>query len=102
MEESLSIGQKQQLAKRVEPFTMKNDVLYRMGQDNRLKRCMLTTKAQKVEKELHEGTIGGHFATEITHKKILDARYQWPTMYRDVIDFCRLCDACQHTGGLTT
>jgi hypothetical protein len=37
MEESLSIGQKQQLARKVEPFTMKNDVLYKMGQDNRLK-----------------------------------------------------------------
>jgi hypothetical protein len=34
-----------------------------------------TTKAQKVMKELHEGTIGGHFAIKITDKKILDARY---------------------------
>jgi hypothetical protein len=37
MEESLSIGQKQQLAKKVEPFIMKNDVLCKMGQDNILK-----------------------------------------------------------------
>ncbi len=44
MEESLSIGQKQRLAKRVEPFTMKNDVLYRMGKDNKLKRCLSSTK----------------------------------------------------------
>jgi hypothetical protein len=40
-----------------------------------LKRCLSTTKAQKVMKELHEGTIGGHFAIKITDKKILDARY---------------------------
>jgi hypothetical protein len=38
------------------PFTMKNDVLYRMGQDNRLKRCLSTIKTQKVMKELHKGT----------------------------------------------
>jgi hypothetical protein len=28
-----------------------------------------------VMKELHEGPLGGHFATEITQRKILDARY---------------------------
>jgi hypothetical protein len=37
MEESLSIGQKQQVARKAEPFTMKNDVLYKMAQDNGLK-----------------------------------------------------------------
>jgi hypothetical protein len=38
------------------PFIMKNDVLYRMGQDNRLNMCLSTIEAQKVMKELHEGT----------------------------------------------
>jgi len=26
-------------------------------------------------KELHEGPLGGHFATKIMQRKILDARY---------------------------
>jgi hypothetical protein len=34
-------------------------------------------------KELHERTTKGHFAIEITHKKILDARYKWATMYNN-------------------
>jgi hypothetical protein len=46
-----------------------------MRHDNRLKQHMSTTKAQKVMKELHEGRAGGHFVTEITPKKIMDARY---------------------------
>jgi hypothetical protein len=54
---------------------MKNEVFYKMGQDKRLKRCLSTIEVQKVMKELHEGTIGGHFATKITQKKILDVRY---------------------------
>jgi hypothetical protein len=54
---------------------MKNDVLYRMGQDNILRRCLSTIKAQKVMKELHKGTIGEHFPIEIKQKKILNARY---------------------------
>jgi hypothetical protein len=53
-------------------------------------------------RKLHEGPLGGHFAIKITQRKILDARYWWPTMYRDVHDYCRSCDACQKTRGLVT
>jgi hypothetical protein len=47
-----------------------------------------------VMKELHEGPLGGHFATKIMQRKILDARFQWLTMYRHVHDYCRSYDAC--------
>jgi hypothetical protein len=55
-----------------------------------------------VMKKLHEGPIGRHFATELTKRNILDAGYRWPTMYKDVHDYCRSCDACQRTKGLAT
>jgi hypothetical protein len=51
-------------------------------------------------KELHEGPSGRYFAMEITQRKILDAGYWWPTMYKDMHDYCKSCDACQRTGGL--
>ncbi len=35
--------------------------------------------------------------TKITQRKILDARYWWPTMYRNVHDYYKSCDACQIT-----
>jgi hypothetical protein len=53
-------------------------------------------------KELHEGPLGGHFANEITHRKILNARYWWPIMNKNVHDYYKSCDACQRTGGLAT
>jgi hypothetical protein len=74
MKKSLSIGQKQWLARRPKPFTMKIGVLYKMGQDNRSRRCLSATKAQKVMKELHNGTTKRHFAIEITKIK-MDAGY---------------------------
>ncbi len=55
-----------------------------------------------VMRELHEGPLGRHFAIEIMERTILDARYWWPTMYRDVHDYCRSYDACQKTRGLAT
>jgi len=32
----------------------------------------------------------------------LDVGYWWPTLYKDVHDYYRSCDACQRTGGLST
>jgi hypothetical protein len=37
-----------------------------------------------VMKELHEGSLGGHFEIEITQRKILNAKVWRPTMYKDV------------------
>jgi hypothetical protein len=36
-----------------------------------------------VLKELHEGMVGRNFVVDIiTTKKILDARYWWPTLFK--------------------
>jgi hypothetical protein len=61
-----------------------------------------TIEAQMVMKKLHEGPLRGDFATKIMQRKILDVGYWWPTMYRDMHDYCRSCDACQRTRGLAT
>ncbi len=81
---------------------MKNDVLYIMGHDNKLRRFMSTIEAHKVMKKLCEITTWGHFVIDITQKKVLNIGYQCPTMYKDVDDFYKLYDACQHTRRLAT
>jgi hypothetical protein len=53
-------------------------------------------------RKLHEGPSRGHIVIKITQKKISDVGYWWPTMYRDVHDYCRSYDACQRTRGLAT
>jgi len=46
-----------------------------MGQDNKLRRCLTTTKAQMVMREMHERPSRGHFVIETTQRKILDVGY---------------------------
>jgi hypothetical protein len=60
-----------------------------MGQDNRLQRCLTTIEVQMVMRKLHEGQFRRHFATKITQRKTLDARYWWPTLYKHVYDYYR-------------
>jgi len=65
-------------------------------------KCLTTSETQIVLKELHEGMAKGHFVTNIIVKKILDARYWWPTLFMDIHDFCWSYDNYQKIGGLKT
>jgi len=45
MPKTLNLVQKQKLAKKVVTFIFKEGIMYRVGQDNRLCRCLTTSKA---------------------------------------------------------
>ena len=47
--------------------------------------------------ELHNGNAGGHFSQDITVRKVLDAGYWWPTLYKDTYKYCQTCHECQKT-----
>jgi hypothetical protein len=51
---------------------------------------------------LHGRVVGGHFSSDIIVRKILDARYWWPMMNRNVHEYCQTCDQHQRTGNLLT
>ncbi len=55
-----------------------------------------------VMRKLHKGPSRRHFTTKLMQRKILDAKYWWPIMYKYVQDYCKSCDACQIIGRLAT
>jgi hypothetical protein len=71
-----------------------------MGQNNKFTCCVTIDEAQNILHELHERFNGGHFAVDITPKKILNVGYWWPMLFHDVFELCKSCDACQRTRGL--
>jgi hypothetical protein len=73
MPKTQHLTQKQKLAKKVQPFIMKEGIMYRVGQDNRMHRCLTTSKAHVVLKDMHERVVERHFFANIKGKKILDA-----------------------------
>ncbi len=76
--------------------------MYKVGQDNKMHRCLITSEAHIVLKELHEGVAKGHFVIDIITKKILDVGYWWPTIFKDIHEFCRSCDSYQKNRRLKT
>jgi hypothetical protein len=55
-----------------------------------------------VLQELHGRVAKRHFSLDITMRKIPNPGYWWPTMNRDIHEYCRACDQCQRTGNMLT
>jgi hypothetical protein len=50
---------------------------------------------------MYNGVGCGHFTVKITDRKILDAKYQWPKLHKDVQMYCQSYDACSWIGNLS-
>jgi hypothetical protein len=76
-------------------YSMIGNQLYFQGRDGVLRRTIGKHDTSHLLYEFHDGFYGGHFAGRIIVKKILQASYYWPTLFKDAHDYCRSCDVCQ-------
>ena len=53
---------------------------------------------RKVLEMAHSIPLAGHLGKKKTTDRILQ-RFYWPTMYKDIAEFCRTCESCQKTSG---
>jgi len=49
----------------------------------------------------HASTYDGHFGQDKTLAKVLQARFYWPTFFKDARKFVMTCDRCQTIGNIT-
>ncbi|MCO5606076.1 hypothetical protein L7F22_060263 [Adiantum nelumboides] len=63
-----------------------------------MQRVLHSKDIMQVLTSCHEGVCGGHFAHDITSRKILQAGYVWPSLHRDVQHWCKICKQCQLAG----
>jgi hypothetical protein len=83
----------------VAPYSLIKSILFKLGADEQLRRCLEESDRKKVIESLHSGSSGGHFASVNTVNRIRTAGYWWPYMNRDVKSFVDSCDQCQRIGG---
>nr|GEV32081.1 DNA-directed DNA polymerase [Tanacetum cinerariifolium] len=72
--------------------------LFRICADQIILRCVHGQEAIVILKACHEGPTGGHHGANLTAKKVFDAGFFWPTIYRDAHDMIKSCDTCQRKG----
>nr|GEX36666.1 reverse transcriptase domain-containing protein [Tanacetum cinerariifolium] len=58
-------------------------------------------EALDILKACHNGPTGGHHGANLTAKKIFDAGFFLPTIYKDAHEFVKNCDSCQRQGKIS-
>ena len=83
-------------------YIVKNELLYRKftctGKNPDVYTQLLVPidLRSRVLKTAHDGLLSGHFGVRKTTNKILSEFY-WPTLRKDVREYCKSCDICQKT-----
>nr|GFB85465.1 reverse transcriptase domain-containing protein [Tanacetum cinerariifolium] len=88
--------QKKKFFKDVKHYFWDGPYLFRIYADQIVRRCEHGQEAYDILKACHEGPTGGHHA-----KKVFDADFFWPSIYRDAHDMIKTCDTCQRKGKIS-
>jgi hypothetical protein len=70
-------------------YRLINSILFCVNYDGVILRCLEHEDAEKVLRELHDGTTGGHFAGDTITHNILRANYYCSTLFRDAHTYAR-------------
>nr|GEW97732.1 reverse transcriptase domain-containing protein [Tanacetum cinerariifolium] len=66
-----------------------------------IRRCVHGQEAFDILKTCHEGPTGGHHGANLIAKKVFDAGFFWPLIYRDAHEMIKTCDTCQRQGKIS-
>nr|GEU72837.1 reverse transcriptase domain-containing protein [Tanacetum cinerariifolium] len=97
----MSSQQKKKFFKEVKHYFWDDPYLFNNCADQIIRRCVHGQEANDILKACHEGPTEGHHGANFTAKKVFDAGFFWPTVYRDTHDLVTRCDACQRQGKIS-
>ncbi|GJW57499.1 reverse transcriptase domain-containing protein [Tanacetum coccineum] len=97
----MSTQQKRKFFKDVKHYFWDDPYLFRTCADQIIRRCVFGQEALEILKACHEGPTGGHHSANIIARKVFDAGFFWPTIYKDAYELIKSCDACQRQGKIS-
>ncbi|GKA50671.1 reverse transcriptase domain-containing protein [Tanacetum coccineum] len=90
----MTTQQKKKFFKDVKHYFWDDPYLFRTCADQIIRRCVHGQEALEILKACHEGPTGGHHSANLTARKVFDAGFFWPTIYRDAHSMIKSCDTC--------
>ncbi|GKA26826.1 putative nucleotidyltransferase, ribonuclease H [Tanacetum coccineum] len=79
-----------------EPF------LFKQCADRIIRRCVAGEEAAQILRQCHSGPSGGHHGIATTARKVFEAGFYWPHIFRDARKLVQVCDACQRAGNISS
>ncbi|GJR20404.1 reverse transcriptase domain-containing protein [Tanacetum coccineum] len=97
----MTTQQKKKFFKDVKHYFWDDPYLFRICADQIIRRCVHGQEANDILKACHEGPTGGHHSANLIARKVFDAGFFWPTIYRDAHTMIKSCDTCQRQGKIS-
>nr|GEU79939.1 reverse transcriptase domain-containing protein [Tanacetum cinerariifolium] len=94
----MSSQQKKKFFKDVKHYFWDDPYLFWICADQIIRRCVHGQEGYDILKACHEGPMGGHHGANFTAKKVFDAGFFWPTIYKDAHHLVKSCNICQRQG----
>nr|GFA84896.1 reverse transcriptase domain-containing protein [Tanacetum cinerariifolium] len=92
---------KNKIFKDVKHYFWDDPFLFKICTDQVIRWCVHGKEALDILKACHNGPTGGHHGANLTAKKIFDAGFFWPIIYKDAYEFVKNCDSCQRQGKIS-
>nr|GEW60738.1 reverse transcriptase domain-containing protein [Tanacetum cinerariifolium] len=93
--------QKNKFFKDVKHYFWDDPFLFKICVDQVIRRCAHGKEALDILVACHNGPTGGNHGANLTAKKIFDADFFWPTIYKDAHEFVKNYDSCQRQGKIS-
>nr|GEY55540.1 reverse transcriptase domain-containing protein [Tanacetum cinerariifolium] len=90
--------QKNKFFKDVKHYFWDDPFLFKVCADQVIRRCVHGKEALEILEACHNRPTGGHHGANLTAKKVFDAGFFWPTIYKDAHKLVKHCDSCQRQG----
>nr|GEZ45578.1 reverse transcriptase domain-containing protein [Tanacetum cinerariifolium] len=87
--------QKNKFFKDVKHYFWDDPFLFKICGDQVIRQCVYGKEALDILVAGHNGPTEGHHGPNLTAKKVFDAGFFWPTIYKDAHEFVKNCDSCQ-------
>ena len=68
--------------------------MFKVCADGMIRRCVSGSETRQILDECHHGPTGGHYGPSTTRKKVFDADFYWPTIFREAQTLVQVCDIC--------
>ena len=75
-------------------YLWEDPFLFQRCADQVIRRCVSHEEGWQILNECHSGPAGGHYSANRTARKVLEAGFCWPTIFKDAHRLCITCDRC--------
>ncbi|GJU36274.1 reverse transcriptase domain-containing protein [Tanacetum coccineum] len=75
---------------------------FRLCPDNVMRWCVTGCEILEILEHFHSGLTWGHHSASVTGRKVYEAGFYWPIIFKDAKDYVMKCGAGQKSGNISS